>query len=173
MATRERGVEEKLGKAAEILQAVAKPLATFLGFIIPPLFLLTAKAYGVWKVLPKNVSQFIIGFVFCFFGGLYPTVFAAIQAAEHGGRKVVVDAVSDLANEIMVILEESKKDDKVDADKDGKADVTQIEGKEYVIRKTKLVIAKVNPDKVCVGSTVFYSYVLLACLSYLLFCLYL
>jgi hypothetical protein len=78
---------------------------------------MTAKAYKVFNALPKNVAQFIIGACFCFFGGLYPTVFAAVQAAEHGGRKTVVQAVSDLANEIMVILEESKKDDKVDADK--------------------------------------------------------
>ena len=113
----ERSVEEKLGKAAEILQTVAKPLATFLGFVIPPLFFFTAKAYHWFSFLPKNVAQFLIGFIFCFFGGLYPTVFAAIQAAEHGGRKVVVKAVSDLASEIMVILDESKKDDQVDADK--------------------------------------------------------
>lgn len=109
--------KEKIGKAGELLQSVAKPLATFLGFIIPPLFLMTAKAYKVFKTLPTNVAQFIIGACFCFFGGLYPTVFAAVQAAEHGGRKAVVQAISDLANEITVILEESKKDDKVDADK--------------------------------------------------------
>lgn len=106
-----------IGKVAAILQSVAKPLATFLGFIIPPLFLITAKAYKVFNALPKNVAQFLVGFLFCFFGGLYPTVFAAVQAAEHGGRKAFVQAVSDLANEVSVILEESKKDDEVDADK--------------------------------------------------------
>jgi hypothetical protein len=31
---------------------------------------------------------------------------------------------------------------------DGKADVSQMEGKEFVIRKTKLVLAKMDPDKV-------------------------
>lgn len=113
----ERAVKEDIGKVGEILQSVAKPLATFLGFIIPPLFWATAKAYKWFSFLPKNVAQFLIGFCFCFFGGLYPTVFAAVQAAEHGGRKAVVQAVSDLANEVMVILEESKKDDAVDADK--------------------------------------------------------
>jgi len=107
----------EMGKAAEFLQSVAKPLATFLGFVIPPLFSATAKAYKWFSMLPKNVAQFLIGFCFCFFGGLYPTVFAAVQAAEHGGRKSVVQAVSDLAKEIMVILEESKKDDAVDANK--------------------------------------------------------
>jgi hypothetical protein len=78
-----------------------------------------AKAYGWFSVLPKNVAQFLIGFVFCFFGGIYPTVFAAVQAAEHGGRKAFVQAISDLAHEISVILDESKKDDAVDADKVG------------------------------------------------------
>ena len=144
----ERTAREKLGKAAAMLEAVAKPIGTFLSFVIPPLFCMVTKAYGWFSVLPQNVAQFLVGFVFCFFGGIYPTVFAAVQAAEHGGRKAVLQAVSDLAHEINVILEESKKDDSLDEDNDGKADVTQIEGKEYIIRKTKLVMAKVNPDKV-------------------------
>ena len=31
---------------------------------------------------------------------------------------------------------------------DGKADVSQIEGKEYMIRKMKLILAKMDPGKV-------------------------
>jgi hypothetical protein len=74
--------------------------------------------------------------------------FAAIQAAEHGGRKTVVEAVSDLAEEAMIIIEESKKDDKEDKNKDGVKDVDQITKKEYMTRKTKLVLKKMNPEKV-------------------------
>ena len=92
--------------------------------------------------------NFFIGFVFCFFGGLYPVLFAAIQAAEYGGRETVMDALKDLSDEASGIIEASKKDDKLDEDNDGIADVDQIAGKELVHRKTMLVLRKMNPEKV-------------------------
>jgi hypothetical protein len=48
----------------------------------------------------------------------------------------------------MIIIKESKKDDAVDDNKDGIPDVEQISGREYTIRKTKLVLKKMNPEKV-------------------------
>ena len=57
-------------------------------------------------------------------------------------------ACSSLADEALIIVEESKKDDEVDADGDGKADVKQIGNREYALRKTRLVMAKMNPEKV-------------------------
>ena len=48
----------------------------------------------------------------------------------------------------MIIIDEHKKDDKVDADKDGIADASQTTGKELIQRKVKLVLTKINPEKV-------------------------
>ena len=48
-------------------------------------------------------------------------------------------------------MEESKKDDEKDEDKDGKKDVTEASAKEYLQRKTLLVLKKMNPDKVRTG----------------------
>ena len=48
----------------------------------------------------------------------------------------------------MIIVEENKKDEKKDTDKDGVADANQITGRELVERKVKLVLAKMNPEKV-------------------------
>mmetsp|Transcript_6477 Transcript_6477/g.14303 ORF Transcript_6477/g.14303 Transcript_6477/m.14303 type:complete len:219 (+) Transcript_6477:769-1425(+) len=48
----------------------------------------------------------------------------------------------------MIIVEENKKDDQVDADGDGIADAKQISGRELLRRKVKLVLAKMNPEKV-------------------------
>ena len=98
--------------------------------------------------LPANAFNFLVGFIFCFFGGLYPVLFAAIQAANYGGRKAVMDALRDIADEVLKIIEESKKDDKVDADGDGKADVNELATKEFVQRKFLLVIKKMDPLKV-------------------------
>lgn len=60
----------------------------------------------------------------------------------------MMDAIKSLADEALIILDEVKKDDKVDEDKDGKADVEQISGSELLKRKTLLVLKKMNPEKI-------------------------
>jgi hypothetical protein len=57
-------------------------------------------------------------------------------------------ALVDLSEEVMVIIEENKKDNKVDADGDGKSDVDQISSQEFLRRKVSLVLRKMNPQKV-------------------------
>jgi hypothetical protein len=130
------------------LQNLAKPTLDLLCLAIPFLIKAGRKFHHYWTKCDDNVLAAFLGFVFCFFGGLYPTLFSAIQAAEQGGRVTLVYAMRDLSDEAAVIIEESKKDDKVDADGDGIADVDQIDNKEYVHRKTLLVLRKMNPQKV-------------------------
>lgn len=137
-----------LGGIAEKLQVVAGPVIKAITVVIPLLITYTQKAKQLYDKLPKNVLAFAAGFLFCFFGGMYPVLFAAYAAAEQGGRQTVMAAIEDLSEEALTIIEESKKDDKVDADGDGKADVAQISGQELVTRKTLLVIKKMNPAKV-------------------------
>lgn len=57
-------------------------------------------------------------------------------------------ALVDLSEEIMIIIEANKKDNDVDADGDGTSDVDQISGQEFTSRKVKLVLTKMNPQKV-------------------------
>jgi hypothetical protein len=133
---------------AVMLQGAAKPALEALCLVIPYLIKAGRKVHALWLQCDDNVIAAFIGFVFCFFGGMFPTLFSAIQAAEQGGRATLVEAVCDLAEEAVVIIDESKKDDKVDKDKDGVPDVKQIESQDYVKRKTLLVIAKCNPEKI-------------------------
>lgn len=132
----------------KIVQMVAKPLGLFLTQAIPLIIKYGNMAVVFYQKLPQNFIEFLIGCIFCFFGGVYPTLFAAVQAAENGGRKTVMAAIKDLSDEAIIIINESKKDDDVDADKDGKKDVDEISGKEYLQRKTLLVLKKMNPEKV-------------------------
>ncbi|KAL3915933.1 MAG: hypothetical protein SGILL_005412 [Bacillariaceae sp.] len=146
--TKEKETAKKGSAAVETLQAIAKPALEALYTVLPYLIKFGRMANQVWSKLDDNIIAAIIGLVFCFFGGMFPTLFSAIQAAEQGGRATLVAAVKDLADEATIIIEESKKDDKEDKDKDGVADVNQIESKEYVKRKTLLVMAKCNPTKI-------------------------
>eukprot|EP00536_Pseudo-nitzschia_multiseries_P010310 jgi/Psemu1/307178/fgenesh1_kg.309_\ len=97
------------------------------------------KLYAIWITLDDNIVKCIIGFVFCFFGGMYPTVFAGVQAAEQGGRALVVKSIGDLSEEATRIINESKKDDKESESKSSH---------EYIKRKTLFVMQKMNPEKV-------------------------
>eukprot|EP00529_Nitzschia_sp_RCC80_P028885 CAMPEP_0113494074 /NCGR_PEP_ID=MMETSP0014_2-20120614/28921_1 /TAXON_ID=2857 /ORGANISM="Nitzschia sp." /LENGTH=335 /DNA_ID=CAMNT_0000387959 /DNA_START=183 /DNA_END=1190 /DNA_ORIENTATION=- /assembly_acc=CAM_ASM_000159 len=142
------GAVDKTKELAAKLDDFMKPVFDFAVLLIPYVIKYGQKAYRLWCKLDDNVITALIGLVFCFFGGIFPTLFSAIQAAEQAGRAVVVDAVKDLASEAAVIVEESKKDDKVDDNKDGIADVDQLSDKEYVKRKTLLVLQKMNPNKV-------------------------
>lgn len=139
---------KKAAEIAEKLQGLAKPVLDTIVFLIPLFIKYGRLARTYIEKLPANAFNFLVGFIFCFFGGLYPVLFAAIQAAEHGGRKAVMDALHDISDEILKIVDESKKDDKVDADGDGKADVDQIQTKEFVQRKLLLVLKKMDPHKV-------------------------
>lgn len=146
--TKAKEAKSKIFEMAEKLQGAAKPLFEALCAAIPFMIKAGKKIHQLWQHCDDNVIAAIIGFVFCFFGGMFPTLFSAIQAAEQGGRATLVDAFSDLCEEAVIIIDESKKDDKVDDDNDGVADVKQIDNKEYVKRKTLLVLAKCNPKKV-------------------------
>lgn len=53
-----------------------------------------------------------------------------------------------LSNEVMVIIEENKKDNATDADGDGVSDVDEISNREFIQRKTTLVLRKMDPEKV-------------------------
>jgi len=132
------------------LEAHAKPIVAFLTATIPLVITFCQKLYAFYKTLPEDQLQLLIGFMICFFGGVYPALFAAIEAAKHGGLNKVRLALKDLADEATIIIEASKKDDKVDEDKDGKADVEKLDAKALLMRKANLVVTKMNPQKVCV-----------------------
>eukprot|EP00567_Pseudictyota_dubia_P012265 CAMPEP_0197441710 /NCGR_PEP_ID=MMETSP1175-20131217/7920_1 /TAXON_ID=1003142 /ORGANISM="Triceratium dubium, Strain CCMP147" /LENGTH=332 /DNA_ID=CAMNT_0042972035 /DNA_START=105 /DNA_END=1103 /DNA_ORIENTATION=+ len=141
-------LKENLGKAAELAQVVAKPAIQFATFAFPYVVAFCRTAHSIYVKLPHDETEFLIGAIFCFFGGIYPTLFAAIIAAEHGGRQTLMEAISALTEEATKIVEASKKDDELDEDGDGTKDVDQITGKELLMRKAKLVMVKMNPDKV-------------------------
>jgi len=136
------------------------PLAKLINafFVLAPAMIKAASsAHALYKRLPIEQIYFIWGTVLCFFGGCYPTTFAALQAADHGGLQTLGVAIRDLSEEVIVIVEENKKDDREDLDGDGVPDAKQVEGKEFVKRKIQLVLKKMNPKKVNDAFTAMYT----------------
>lgn len=140
--------EPLLTQVVSKLQFCVKPAIKYLQIAIPFAIYFTQQANKVYKRLAGDEVQLITGLILCFFGGVYPTLFAAIEAARHGGAHLVKSSLKALGEEALVIIEESKKDDEKDDDGDGKADIDQIIPKEYIMRKAQLVVTKINPQKV-------------------------
>ena len=139
---------QELPFSAKTLQAIAKPVVSVFMIVVPVVITTSRRAYLLFHKLPQNALLFAYGSVFCFFGGTFPTLFAAIQAAEHGGREKVLNALSDLSDEALIVINESKKDDDVDANNDGKKDSEQLSQSEFLAHKTRLVLKKMNPEKI-------------------------
>lgn len=132
----------------QLLGTLGRPLVNAITILLPLLIVSVARISALLRKLPRNALNFLYGAVICFFGGTFPTLFAAITAADHGGRKTVAKALTALSEEAMIILQASQKDDEIDKDKDGKRDVDQASGTELLQRKTLLVLRKMNPEKV-------------------------
>mmetsp|Transcript_3789 Transcript_3789/g.9032 ORF Transcript_3789/g.9032 Transcript_3789/m.9032 type:complete len:333 (+) Transcript_3789:151-1149(+) len=132
----------KTKQFAEQFEKLAKPAMEFVIVLLPILIQVGKKVNATWKKLDDHVIKSIIGFAFCFFGGMYPTLFAGVQAAEQGGRELLIESIKDLSEEATRILNESKKDD------DAKDTPDSDDLPEYAKHKTLFVLKKMNPQKV-------------------------
>jgi len=134
--------------SSKLIGAAARPLIGGITTVLPLVITYIKIAYDWYVKLPTDYLNLIIGIIFCFFGGVYPVLFAAVQAAKHGGWHTLQESLQDLAEESIKIIEASKKDDEKDNDNDGVKDVNEIETTEYISRKVNLVLVKMDPNKV-------------------------
>lgn len=106
----------------------------------------------VWEKLqpyhPQEFMPAIAGFVLVFFGGNFFTLAAAVEAYRMVGFDDTKTALIALHKSYKVALDASKKDDEVDDDGDGIADVKQISSKELVQRKIGVVAKAIDPELV-------------------------
>lgn len=147
-------------KARPYVIKAAPILAKFMVFCIvatPYVLQAVKKIDEVMNKLPLHLFRAIIGFVICFFGGVFPLTIAAVEAWKVCGGDEAIKAIKELRNELKRCQEASAKDDETDADGDGIADVNQITGKELVERKVKLVLKVVKPETVSTQVSLLYT----------------
>jgi len=137
-----------LTAASELIGKAARPLINGITTLLPIVITYVKIAHSWYVKLPTEHLNLLVGVIFCFLGGIYPVLFAAIEAAKHGGLTLLLESIKDLTEEATTIIEASKKDDAVDDDNDGIKDVNELNSTEYIIRKTNLVLVKMNPQKV-------------------------
>jgi len=84
---------------AKILRALAPfvgMIQAFLEVVWPYLCKMVQLIYKLYNLCPTDLFHAALGFVLCFAGGLYPTLFAAIEAARLCGWDRTSKAIDDL-----------------------------------------------------------------------------
>jgi len=86
------------------------------------------------------------GLILAFFGGNFVALIAAVEAFKLCGWETTKRCILALYGDYLIVKEASDKDDQVDDNNDGIADVLQINKRELATRKIKLAIKSCNPD---------------------------
>ena len=102
----------------------------------------------VWDMLPKNIALMAFGAALCYCGGVYTASIAAVEAFRTMGGMRAKAEIDVVAKQIAKAIEQSEKDDAVDDDGDGVADVKQISSKELVQRKIGVIAKAIDPELV-------------------------
>ena len=109
-------------RAAPVLAAATRAVL----YAWPYISVAYAYCYKVYKAAPKNVVAMAFGAALCFFGGTFVASIAAIEAFRMMGWQTVYAELSIVLAECQKVSGASLKDDQLDEDNDGVADVDQI-----------------------------------------------
>jgi hypothetical protein len=120
---------------AVVVQVVAAAGRT----ILPPTITITRAIVDFYRVLPMDAIVAQIGFVYAFAGGYYPTLFAAIQAAQHCGYQSMILALQILADEAVTAIHACDWSSMKSSER-RKRDV--------LLEQTKVVLATIDPVRI-------------------------
>ena len=137
-----------LDKATPALIAIGNVLAMLEPYVVA----MWVYLQHVWEKLqpyhPEEMFPALAGFVLVFFGGNFFTLCAAVEAYRLVGFDSTRVALGKLYDSYKVARAASAKDDELDEDGDGVADVKQIDSKDLVVRKIGVVAKAVDPELV-------------------------
>ena len=97
---------------------------------------------------PVELAQIFGGLALLFFGGTFATTVAAFEAFRLCGYGQLRTCAVKLWDNYLIACDASAKDDRVDADGDGVADVKQLSGQQLASRKLRLLLKVVDPEQV-------------------------
>jgi len=137
-----------VAKVAPVIDGISNAI----DFITPHALQLIAtldKAYDqIQPYSPELLAPMLLGLTLIFFGGSFLLTISVFEAYRACGWTQSVDAFKTLWSSWLVIKEANEKDNKIDADNDGTADVDQIGGKELISRKITLFFKKCDPHQI-------------------------
>jgi len=145
-------LSSKLGQILQQLGPIFLKIGDFFNLLFPYLVILWTFGLRVWVALqpyhPEEFVPLIFGLIMVFFGGHYFTLFAAIEAYRMCGYEQTKECLLQLYQSYLIVLMENERDNMVDENNDGIADVLQIDKKELFTRKLSLILKSMDPVKV-------------------------
>eukprot|EP01134_Creolimax_fragrantissima_P003078 CFRG3078T1 len=150
--------EENLRKGAQFVKPVwdlAKKMIDTVGPMIEKSYSWCEEKYPI--IEPYNPSEMIpalLGLLMVFYGGEYMLTISAVEAFRLMGYHQVKAALLVLKKNYQQVAKENRKDNLVDADGDGIADVHQLTESELTSRKIRLVLRTIDPAEVQAGGHV-------------------
>lgn len=127
--------------------------------VLPPVVALTKLVVGVYGALPKDAIVAQVGLVYAFAGGYYPTLFSSLQAAQQFGWNVMVQAISELTEEAVRVIEalDDVKTSKFGFDDELDVSKKRARMKRSFLQKTNVVLATVDPVKINTAAGALYT----------------
>jgi hypothetical protein len=122
----------------KIVAAVVHAITATARTCLPPIVGVVRAVVTFYRILPKDALIAQIGLVYCFCGGCYPTLFAAVQAAQHCGIQSMLRALSDLTDQAVLAVEATKE----------KINYEAKSVHEIFMQTTMVVMQSVDPMKV-------------------------
>jgi len=143
-----RAGDEKVENILNKFLPLIDPIVNVFHQILPHLIKTYEMTLNFYNSLPLDIIYALLGLILVFFGGTYCLIIVALETFYMTGYSQVKEGVLYLQEEMRIIFEASKKDDKVDENNDGIADVKQITVKELAQRKIALFFSSCsNPNK--------------------------
>eukprot|EP00322_Chrysochromulina_rotalis_P018582 CAMPEP_0115845732 /NCGR_PEP_ID=MMETSP0287-20121206/9506_1 /TAXON_ID=412157 /ORGANISM="Chrysochromulina rotalis, Strain UIO044" /LENGTH=389 /DNA_ID=CAMNT_0003299519 /DNA_START=35 /DNA_END=1204 /DNA_ORIENTATION=+ len=136
--------DPRLGGCISAAKPVVIALIQGIQFVYPWYMWLYGWIAHYWSLLPSTGVRMVFGAALCFFGGTYVASIAAIEAFRQFGFEKVYANFVVIKEQWDKVMEANKIDDAKDADRDGTADVDQMEPAELAKHKLELVMTKVE-----------------------------
>lgn len=133
---------KKFKPAIEAFSIVADKIA-------PYVTLIWSYANLIYNVLPIDIFKAILGLILVFYGGVFVLTIAAVETFYMTGWQTFYVSFIWLKQNFSNLWEKSRKDDEVDEDGDGVADVLQITAKELFTRKVAFFFANCSDPQKC------------------------
>lgn len=139
-----------IDQVVRVVSLVTQILIECGNLVLPPVVAITRFVVNIYRALPKDAIVAQVGLVYCFAGGYYPTLFSSLQAAQQYGWNVMVDAIQDLADEAIAVIEVLEDTSQFSYDEDV--------GETRPFRQTaSIVLATVDPVKINQASAALYT----------------
>lgn len=131
------------GNLEKTVESIVEIIAGVCKTVLPPVVACARLTIRFYRSLPVDFIIAQVGLVYCFAGGYYPTLFAALTAAQQCGWQTMLYALEDLIEEATIAIEAASREvsNKAQSYRDA------------VTRKTMVVLAAIDPVKVSYSRT--------------------